>query len=1292
MKPFISILLGFVLAANPLFGAVSQETEKIQIQESLTLRTAQETEDGRMIGVPVGILPKGSIVDIPKEYIERRADGTLLLDLTIQNWFQNAGKHFETEEDGVSLFYTPVKVIHPPMPHLSETTVYVGLEDLRLKERGSTLMNVIRPSQMISIINENNAETEIGSICTEGCIENKIGNEGQAIIEAQKKIEEMAINLTKTGSVKNNINRRSSSLNRKLENTCGISQAELCSALSQVIDDNPQIQLSLQEYVALVVQESIGGECKAKSGSNDSGLFQISAENLCKPLCEPTYIKNGKRHECTHYTSSCKPTVKRCTSAEFQSKLEKAQQADNGLEFWKSQKIPQCIFNPHLSLQHSIRVLKDAYNTIKGLQRRYDIDLDRDTFAKLQLSCYNGGHLYAGQAVRDLLSYNDIMLKKLSDEGVDLSIADRDVLAIKEDLERYDNAIASSIRDRESTDSQISALRDQRQQQSQQIDSQISSLRDQQRQFDQQIDSQRSSLRDQQRQLDQQNESQISSLRDQQRQFGQQIDSQRSSLRDQLGQYDQQIQEKRENSELGQTVAQYQAQYQQIIDTMEKLPETFAENLRKAEERRSAIKQQIESETTAEKEKLQDLVQRWNGLNQQEMSAIQVQQSFLSTLDNHLANVRDHKSTAYGLGSQYMELELREQALTRLISEIEEERWPYYLDQLNTQATNRTIDPARTTSRTQTEQQTTSRTQTAENTQQVEPDANQTTAPRRRRTPSRGLRDRMDSVVSATRRDYRFFRKRAGQMLQTASEFIEQFNPSQQDLYGIQALEEELDSLYAKKTKKNSKTTVDHNQINSEIQRVTEQLQEKRNKRSEDIARILDHEHRKSLSGDELAHAQRIIEDQLEEFHFGLGRPPGEDSFVSNVISFFSPHSREIEKLNRVHARLAYYIEEEKREQNQQAREEKDRRYLEDFRSRVSSARRDQERARRDREQRNRQQTQREQEQTERERRQREVAEDRQRMLELADKEKVQMNYLRSILTPATLQRLNRWKTTRASIDRRRSELEENELFKKMRPYLSEQKGSANLSVGARVTQAFNRQSLERQTQALSDLRHSIPNFTDTRASLAINTHADLPQIIAETIKKLEEEEIQPLISKKEQAEKEAEGNIQQLTSSREQVERAIAESIQQLTATKEQVARAVEESIQQLNVAKEQAEREAEGNIQQLTSSKEQAEREIMSFRKARVEASEQRVHLENAKRNTEMQLEAKQRDPSNWEDLKFFFYGVFLKEELLKLGIPYEIETKRKGWVASNLGYAEGIVDAAKTRQGENICSGTR
>ena len=453
--------------------------------------------------------------------------------------------------------------------------------------------------------------------------------------------------------------------------------------------------------------------------------------------------------------------------------------------------------------------------------------------------------------------------------------------------------------------------------------------------------------------------------------------------------------------------------------------------MRVAQQRQQQAFQQIRKDVQADQTRIDGLVQQWNDLNEKDVRVIQSQQNILSALDTNLESIREGKRTVNVLGRKYQELELYEQALVRLISEIEEEKWPYYLDQLVGNAgTNSGPTPivAEDSSKNVNPKKASPKNVVSKAEDQPLGELKVKRVPRNKSLKGRILRP--------FERDYRFFRRKIGKMKKTVGRFIEQFDPDIEDIYGIQALEDQLDSLHSRRqrTKALNKMGnapeffVDDPSTNSQIRALTKQLEEKREQRSQDVAKILDKEYRNSLSEEELTYAQKIIENQVGELQFGLGRP-GKDNFVSNVAAFFSPHTETISGLEQIYKELESRKVKKKQEANRQMRAERDKRYRESFRLRRKQLE---------------------------EAEQNNTAQNTERLTTIANKEGIQMDYLRTLLhSQDHISSLKNWKHRRTSIDKQRQELEENKFFQTVKPYLSRQEGSPNLIAGTRVRHFF---------------------------------------------------------------------------------------------------------------------------------------------------------------------------------------------------------------------------------------------
>ena len=981
---YIFLLLGFAPPAVSIIG----DTEKIQISEELTLRVSEKTSSGSVIGRPVGILPEGSIVDIPRKYIVRDEDGKINIDFTIQKWFEKGGKTFQTYGEDFSLFYTPIKIVHPKMPHLRGKKLYVGLEDLRLRDKDKTLMTVIEPTELVSIMEQMEQETEAGAVCSGECAGQEPLSQGaEDVISSLKEIEKSIKQDRKSNarSKRNSLVRWSQNFDKTLKNSCGISEQELCSEMSAGLEQQG-LPIDVKELAGLVLIESVGGLCTAvNSRTLDHGLFQININNLCEDLC---YVRERDRwrNHCENMKTkpSCQPRSKICTNQKFAEKAAKAGTAENSMQFWSSQAAPQCTFNPMYSLKKALKILNEAKMYIK--RHLPQIDENSLLFKRLLLSSYNGGVGHAVRAVKDLLSFNDQMQKKLAEGGMDITRANRNILEVKKDIGELDQTIAHFIDSIDHLKSQIDSVEE------------------------------------------------VNDL-----------------LSGQIGQLEKQ------------TIPSLKGGIVRNEEKLGSLSQNLAQNMRAEEQRQQQAFQKIRADVQADQTRIGKLVQQWNDLNEQDIGVIRSQQNILSSLDTPLESIRGAKRTVPVLSREYQRLELYEQALVRLASEIEEEKWPYYLDQLENTPKNVNSTPADKPAQGGGPLGAAALDNTPSNKPLHRRILNPIqTAGKRVLSPIQTAGERVLSpiqtagkrVLSPIQRDYRFFRGKINKMKRTARRFIERFNPDIEDVYGISALEARLDSLHSRKNRRKTLSRMGGGRIgsapkffaasaetNGQIQELTKQLEKKREQRSQDIARILDEEYRKSLSEEELAYAQKIIENQAGELQFGLGRP-GKDNFVSNAAAFFSPHAEVLSGLEKIYEELESRRVQKKQERNAEMREERDRKYREEFRSR-------------------RQQLSSEQNST---------AQNTEQLTKIADKEQIQMDYLRRLLnSQGLIPSLRNWKRQRASIDSQRQELEGNEFFQKMRPYLSRQRGSSNLVVGARAGHFFQTQELAEQNKILMD-------------------------------------------------------------------------------------------------------------------------------------------------------------------------------------------------------------------------------
>ena len=917
---------------------------QVQIQEEMTLRVSEETDSGNYTGKAVGILPKGSIVDIPRRYVVRDPDGKVNLDFTLQKWFTQGGKTFQIYGEDLALFYTPITVVHPKFPELKGQQLYTGLQDLKLREEGSTLMTVVEDTELVSVISELDAQTQAGALCSGICErpEEILDKSAKDFIAKMNKVSErISTELQKTSyKTQKDYERYTKALGENLEETCGISQADLCQEVAKVVEEfkERRIPITLPEMMGVILKESVG-DCRAVSPTNDHGPWQINMLNL------EADIQRGR--------------AKECSPQEFNNRLQQAKNSEDSVEFWKSSRPPVCVFNPMYSLRKAAALLKEhagTYHRLLGSKPEYaEMLADPELFKRFLISGYNGGPEHPIKAVKDLTIFNTQLQKRLADEGKDITKANRGILAIKQDIQAADQHIA---------------------------------------QFQSQIDDLNSQIESQQQALQQ--------------------------MSDTLTPSETQIRE-------------LKAQEEKIDETLSQIPEELAARLKTIEEQRQAEIHQAQQLAEQNIERAREMAIQWNALNRADENLIRTQQSILSSLDKSLNSLRSRRvshlppMSAKRTAETLAVMALEESALDRLIQEIEEEKWPYYLNQLTATAnTKPSQSPSTNTNPPQS------------------PSSDQT------ETAASSAADSSDSSIMFSvpsiswtenlsrrgQRELKFISSRVHRMRRTAGQLIEMFNPSIPDVYGIRSLEDELGKLQSHRNSKEFLNETGHkplqstNQIDQEIQEVTNRIAQAQEKRRTDIKNILNKEYRDSLSEEEMAHALKIIEDQTGEFSFGLGRP-GEDNFVRNAALFFSPHSEEVLQLEHAYKDLSYRIEKQKQAKTASRRQQQNEEYHRQFRSRFKHT--------------NEQNFD-------------SPIPEQHYFTDLAKQEEIQLRYLSVLLNADNtnlLNRLNQWKQQRVQTDKQRRDLEEDPFFKQVSPYFTNQKGTGNITVGARVRYFF---------------------------------------------------------------------------------------------------------------------------------------------------------------------------------------------------------------------------------------------
>ena len=280
---------------------------------------------------------------------------------------------------------------------------------------------------------------------------------------------------------------------------------------------------------------------------------------------------------------------------------------------------------------------------------RYFPNLDqtqehRNLLRRLTLSAYNGGGGNIRFAQQDLEFYNASLQGRLAEHGVDITRSNRDIALLKNEANRVDQnisqlsgAIQTTQRDIRSTANAINQLTDHRDQVQQAVDQTSTNLSQTTEQLNRIPEERNEGLR----------------------KIGQ--DSQEAIREDMKNR-------RRQLQDLDQGREQKLSRNQQQINT------------------------QIESTTKENIDKAEQMVQQWNDLNKKEAELITVQQGALSFLDSQLLNLTHQQTRDNVSDEDFQNLTSQKEAVERLIQEVEEEKWPHFLNQITANDTTSAKD------------------------------------------------------------------------------------------------------------------------------------------------------------------------------------------------------------------------------------------------------------------------------------------------------------------------------------------------------------------------------------------------------------------------------------------------------------------------------------------------------------------------------------------------------------------------------------------------------------------------
>lgn len=385
----IKILMSVVVVTQLTLMPVSFAL-KIEIQKDMKLR---ENTDGSM--ERVGLLKRGSIVEIPDQYVVVK-NGKPNLELTLNNWLRTAGEHraagFKSDGAGRysydgehSEFFFPIRVTGPA----KGSTIRDGHQNNQhfialkfLARQGAALIvsqdAVVesRPTPDASgspSTAQNSTSLEATNVCATGnCIQpsdvsapvrNLISAISPALAAADTRSRQ--IFQRTTGDLDH--------VSANFQSSCGFSLSEF----TPIVKEHARNRGVPAEVLMGILTQESSGRCYVLNSETDKtqsvGLFQIN---------------------------SLSAKVPRCTNAEknILKNLGSVSRLASG---------PRCLENPIVNLQESIRILTSMKTTlVSGRDAFTENKLDHTDLWRLVASSYNGGARWPLQAKKDLEEFN----------------------------------------------------------------------------------------------------------------------------------------------------------------------------------------------------------------------------------------------------------------------------------------------------------------------------------------------------------------------------------------------------------------------------------------------------------------------------------------------------------------------------------------------------------------------------------------------------------------------------------------------------------------------------------------------------------------------------------------------------------------------------------------------------------------------------------------------------------------------------------------------------------------------
>lgn len=390
MTQALAVVLSIQIAFLPCGFAL-----RVQITSNVKIRVHKDKAMER-----VGLLKKGSIVQIPDEYTVLK-DGKPDLDLTLNNWLKTAGeRRGGRTPDGAGLyrfdgerseFFFPVRITNPASgstinPKFQDSRKFIAIKNLLNSGNAMivsddaeiTASDEAPPEQArlvppLYVANDPNAEMAALSTCANGLC----ASPSDVSAPVRELIDQVSSGLAFAAEHAGRLHNRTATdlklIAKTFQSSCGFSLSEF---IPVVVAQAKAAAIPPEVLLSIMTQEN-SGRCYKTNSESDStqslGIFQVNSTNKNYPRCSTDQIRT----------------------------LQNIHSVD-GLSTG-----PRCVENPLVNLSEAIGLLNGKKTALArggfNLLKLADSDVWR-----LTASAYNGGQRWAFEAKRDLENFNSL--------------------------------------------------------------------------------------------------------------------------------------------------------------------------------------------------------------------------------------------------------------------------------------------------------------------------------------------------------------------------------------------------------------------------------------------------------------------------------------------------------------------------------------------------------------------------------------------------------------------------------------------------------------------------------------------------------------------------------------------------------------------------------------------------------------------------------------------------------------------------------------------------------------------